>query len=201
MAPKHAETQDVTTPTTRALADAYAEALMAQSESEGQLNDLAAELRELVNLLDRSDDAEQLLTAALLSRAQRCELVRRVFHGRVSELLEAFLTVLARRNRLGLLRAAAERFEKQLERRRGKVELTVTTPVELDDAQRCRLIDDLRETFHAEPILTVRVDRELMGGATVQMGDAVYDASVSAQLRRFSRRLNERINSEGGPKA
>ena len=198
---ENVETQGVMAPTEQALADAYAEALMAQSESEGQLDDLSEEMGQLVGLLDRCDGAEQLLTAALLTLQERCELVRRVFHGRVSELLEAFLTVLARRNRLGLLRSAAGRFQKLLERRRGKVELTVTTPVALDARQQRQLVEELRRTFHAEPILTVRVDQELMGGATVQLGDFVYDASVAAQLRRFSERLNERITAEGGKTA
>ena len=176
-----------------ALAKMYAGALMSEAQTNERAAQIAEELTELVDLLERTHNAEALLAAAPLSTRERCEMVRRVFHGRVSELVEAFLGVLARRNRLGILRAAAGQFQKLLDKRMGKVELTVTTAEPLDDRQRQDLIADLRRTFHAEPILTLRVEKDLLGGARVRLGDDAYDSSVATQLRRFSEGLSKRV--------
>ena len=176
-----------------ALAKMYAGALFSEAQTNERAAQIAEELTELVDLLERTHNAEALLAAALLAARERCEMVRRVFHGRVSELVEAFLGVLARRNRLGILRAAAGQFQKLLDKRMGKVELTVTTAEPLDDRQRQDLIADLRRTFHAEPILTLRVEKDLLGGARVRLGDDAYDSSVATQLRRFSEGLSKRV--------
>jgi len=184
--------------TQHSVAGLYAEALLAETADDDQAEAVAAELEGLVGLFEQIDGFEGLLTTALLSVPQRRALVRRVFHGRVGERVEALLAVLAKRNRLGLLRAVACEFRRVLEEQRGKVKVTVTTAVELTAEQRRGLADDLRRAFGAEPILTTGVDESLLGGATVQVGDRLYDASVATELKHLARDLAERIADQTG---
>ena len=187
--------EGVMAPTQLAAAAVYAEALLDQIKDDAHAQDIARELESLVGLLDANPGAEELLTAALLSVRERCELILRIFHGRVSELMEAFMAVLARRDRLKLFRPAARQFQKLLDRRQGKVEVTLTTAIELNADQRRGAVEALRKALGAEPVLTTRVDPDLLGGATVRTGDRVYDASVAAQLKRLSQNLSRRITS------
>lgn len=175
------------------LAGVYAQALLDQTHDDDEARRIGSELKELVRLLDSVEGFEKLLTAALLSVRERCELVARIFHGRVAEAVEAFLAVLAKRSRLHLIRPAAAEFPKLLGQRQGKIRVTVTTATELDDKRREDLVEQLRRTFDTEPILTLRIDPTILGGAVVQTGDEVYDSSVAGELKRFSQRLTERI--------
>ena len=188
-------------PTQLAAVTVYAEALLDQVEDDARAEEVAVELESLVGLLDANPGAEELLTAALLSVRERCELVLRVFHGRVSELMEAFLAVMARRDRLRLFRPVARQFRRLLDRRQGKVEVTLTTAIALSADQRRAAVKALHKALGAEPVLTTRVDTDLLGGAVVRTGDRVYDASVAAQLKRLSKNLSRRIASptEGQP--
>ena len=177
-----------------AMADVYAQALLENARDEEQAGEINEELSAIVDLMDEIEGVEELLTRAILSTSDYRELIERIFRGRVSEPTEAMLAVLARRNRLPLLRAIAAEFPKMLGEKQGKIDVTVTTTTELDDEQREKLIDDLRKTFDAEPMLTTRVDRELLGGLVVQAGELIYDASVATALKHFSRNLMEKVS-------
>jgi len=183
-------------PAGESLARVYAEALLGQTPSDVEAEEVAAELDAIVSLLEQVDGFEELLTAALLSQSERAAVVNRVFHGRVSEPVEALLNVMARGGRLGLLRPLRRVFRSALYDREGKREVTVTTAVPLTPAQRAQVAASLAEMLGAEPVLTTRVDEDVIGGMVVRVGDSIYDASVRAELGNLGGRLKHEIKLE-----
>jgi len=190
------QVDSVMDPVSESLAEAYAAALLGQVPSDVEAEEVAGELDALVELLDTIEGFEGLLTAALLSSAERCALVRRIFHGRVGEPTEALLNVMARAGRLGLLRILRRVFRSALYRRQGKREVTVTTAAALDEQKRERVRRDLGGAFGGEPVIAFDVDEDMIGGMVVRVGDRVYDASVRARLAGLERRLRKEIRLE-----
>jgi len=176
-------------------ADRYARALLEALPDDARAEAAADELEAVVALLGRLDGAEDLLACSLIGKQER--LVQRVFGGRVSEPVEAFLHALARRGRLGLLRAATGRFRGSLHRRQGKVEATVVTAVELDAPVRQRVAAALSETLAAPVVLKTEVEESLLGGLLVRVGERVYDASIGGELRRLKDSLSRRVRETG----
>jgi F-type H+-transporting ATPase subunit delta len=68
--------------------------------------------------------------------------------------------------------------------------------VALDDAQQSAIRDRLSQAFRTTPVLKLEVDPSLIGGLVVQIGDDVYDASVSTHLDRLRESLIEGITHE-----
>ena len=180
------------------LADVYARALLDLLEEDAQAENASAELNEIVRLLDAEPGVERFLAGAPMSAAARTALIRKAFGGRCTAMLENLLGVLARRDRLGLLRSIAARYRLLLDRREGKVEVTVRTAVELDEAQRREVSAALAEILGAPPVLRTSVDPELIGGMSVAVEGRVYDASIGSQLERMRRALVARA---AGPHA
>jgi F-type H+-transporting ATPase subunit delta len=183
-------------PLSESLARVYAEALLGQVPGDVEAEAVAAELDAIVDLLDELDGFEELLTAALLTHADRTALVERIFRGRVAEPVEAALAVMANAGRLGLLRTLRRAFRSALYRRQGKRELTVVTAVGLSEPQRRRVVEALEQTLGGEVLVTWQVDGELLGGMVVRIGDHVYDASVRTELRHLQDRLGQEIRLE-----
>ncbi|HUT61846.1 MAG TPA: ATP synthase F1 subunit delta [Phycisphaerae bacterium] len=179
------------------LADVYARALLELLVDDGQAEGASDELAAMVGLLDAEPDIERLLTVAPISAADRTGLISRAFRGRCSTMLANLLGVLARRDRLGLLRAISARFRLLLDRRQGKVEVTVRTAVELDEAQRQEVSEALARMLGAPPVLRTRVDPELIGGIAVTVEGRVYDASIGSQLEHMRRALVARAGEQG----
>jgi F-type H+-transporting ATPase subunit delta len=190
------QVETVMDPAVVSAATVYVDALLGQLPSDSEAEEVAGELDAMVDLLDEIDGFELLLTAALISGAERCDMVRRIFHGRVSEIVEALLLVMADAGRLGLLRTLRRVFHSKFHVRQGKLEVAVISAVTLSDVQRGHVQQALAESLNAAVVLTCRVDPDLLGGVVVQVGDHVYDASIRAELRSVQARLRREIHLE-----
>lgn len=190
------QVDSVMDPVSESLARVYAEALLGQVPSDPEAEQVAAQLDAIVDLLDEIAGFEELLTAALISSAERTAVVERIFHARVGEPVEATLAVMAGAGRLGLLRTLRRVFRSALHRRQGKREVTVVTAVPVAEKHQRRIAAALAETLRAEPVVRWDVDEKLLGGMVVRIGDHVYDASVRAELHRLEGRLAREIRLE-----
>ncbi len=167
------------------LGRAYALALADYVTDADSLTQITDELRATAQLIRQTPGCREFLAATMMNRSQRQEMVERIFKGRVSKPLEMLLGVMAVNGRLGLIEAVADQFEKVLDRRAGRIDVTVTSAVELGDAERQQLRKILAEVFNAEPALHMNVDEEIIGGIVVKVGDTVYDGSVVGELNRM----------------
>jgi F-type H+-transporting ATPase subunit delta len=73
--------------------------------------------------------------------------------------------------------------------REGIVASSISSAVQLDDAQRARLEAMLAERSGKRVEAEYHVDPSLIGGITVRLGDTVYDGSVRRQLQRLRTRF------------
>ena len=181
------------------LAGVYADALAQTLPEDEHAESVAEELEGLVALADADPDLDLGRFAAMLHTAQRESLVRRIFAGRLSERAEALLMVLARHDRLELIRPVARTFREILNERQGKVEVTVTTARPVDEARRSEVAQTLAATLDAQPLVTWKTDPDLLGGLVIQVGDRVVDASVASRLEGFRDALRQRMLRRPAP--
>jgi len=171
------------------LAEVYASAALENLPAHEQAEEAAAELADVVRLLAATPELDYLLFRAPVSVAARSALVEKMFAGRCSPVVGALLGVLARRDRLKVLPAVAARFRALLDRREGKVEVTVTSAVALDEPTRKAVTEALAARLAAHPVLHELVDPRLVGGLVVSMGGKTYDDSIRTELEKLRRRL------------
>ncbi|MHB1425414.1 MAG: ATP synthase F1 subunit delta [Gemmataceae bacterium] len=178
---------------TRHVARIYAEALLAAADKRQQTQEVLEQLEELVrDVLARNAMFALFLASAVFNRDHKRQTLRHAFEGKINGVLYHFLLVLNDHDRLGILREVAVLMRDIYERRAGRMHVDVTAAVALDEAQREGLRRELRDKFHREPILSVRVDAELLGGLVVKVDDWVFDASVRARLERIRTQLIEK---------
>ena len=174
------------------LGDLYAKALLGAAPANDEAENLAVELEAIINILDQVPGAQALVEGGIMNTEQRSALVQKIFGGRVSAKIEAFLAVLDKHGRMQILRPAVRQFRKMLSSRQGKIEIIFTTAVELDEQQKQLVSDEIQKSINAQPILTTRVDEGLIGGAVLRIGDRVYDASILAQLAKMKQLLGKK---------
>ena len=117
-----------------------------------------------------------------LSDAQRAGLFIAVLGGRLSGDAENFVRVLAQNDRLTLLPEIREQFEALKNDREGVVEATLQSAFELTEAQLQDIVARLEKKTGRKVRPHVSVDRELIGGVRIVLGDKVIDGSARAQL-------------------
>lgn len=105
------------------------------------------------------------------------------------EVIRAFLALLLQRDRIALLPLVARAYGDLVDEREGVVKARVTTPVEIDEHERQRLVERLERSSGKRLKATFFVDPALIGGATVQLGDHLVDTSIRTQLTALARTL------------
>jgi len=95
---------------------------------------------------------------------------------------ENFVRVLAEAGRLGLLPEIRTQFEALRNQREGVVEAEVVSAFELSAAQLADVVQRLEKKTGRKVRAKVQLDKELIGGIKVVLGDKVIDGSARAQL-------------------
>jgi F-type H+-transporting ATPase subunit delta len=170
------------------VAHVYAEALL---NSAGQQGDAAVEeLESLIGDVFAADpDFETFLSSGAVGRDQKAQVIQSVFGSRGTPNFVNFLLVLNAHERLNLLRPILEAAREIRDQRARRIRVEVRSAVPLPDDQRERLRQQLRESFHQEPLLETRVDADLLGGLVLRVGDWLYDASVRTKLETLRNQL------------
>jgi F-type H+-transporting ATPase subunit delta len=116
------------------------------------------------------------------SDAQVAGLFIAILAGRLNAEAENFVRVLAQNGRLELLPEMREQFEALKNEREGVVEADVQSAFELSQPQLADLVQRLEKKTGRKVRAHVSVDRELIGGVKIVLGDKVIDGSARAQL-------------------
>ena len=117
-----------------------------------------------------------------LADARVAGLFISVLSGRLTGEAENFVRVLAQNGRLELLPEIRAQFDALRNEREGVVEAEVVTAFELDPAQLADLVQRLEKKTGRKVKAKVTLDKELIGGIKVVLGDKVIDGSARAQL-------------------
>ena len=96
--------------------------------------------------------------------------------------IRSLIRLLVERDRIALLPGIARAYGRLVDRREGIAEARITTAVEIDAAQRATYVAQLERTSGKRIRATFYIDPALLGGAMVQVGDRLVDASLAGQL-------------------
>lgn len=103
--------------------------------------------------------------------------------------VRSLVRLLVERDRIALLPAIALAYGALVDRREGIAPARVTTALELSQAQRDEYVRQLERASGRRIRATFAVDPALLGGATVQVGDRLVDASLAGQLAALGAQL------------
>ena len=160
----------------------YAEALAEAAEARGLLAEVADEIALVAAFWTKERDFRTFFLSGAIARHAKGTALDRVFRGRANDLTTDFLQVLLHRGRLWALPAVATAFATILDRRLGRVPVTLQTAVEVSPADLEAWRGRIRVAIGKEPVLTHHVRPALVGGAVLRVGDVVADGSVRRRL-------------------
>ncbi len=159
----------------------YAEAAFRLADDAGALGKWSEMLRALA-LVAGDARVRAAVADPNLSDAKAAGLFIAILAGRLSGEAENFLRVLAENGRLGLLPEIAAQFEALKNAREGVLEAEVHSALELSSAQLADLVQRLEKKTGRKVKAKLEIDKELIAGVRIVLGDKVIDGSARAQL-------------------
>ncbi|CAN5720512.1 ATP synthase F1 subunit delta [soil metagenome] len=170
----------------------YAETLLTLADRHGgepTVDDFGRSLAELNRLLDREPRIRKFLETPLIEIEAKTAVVRHALEGRVPDLFLRFVLVVIQKRRAPFLEDIAEQYGELVDQRRGRVRAEVVVAREPDEQLREEIRTSLQRMLGLEVLPSFRVDRGLIGGVVVRVGDQILDGSVRKRASALRRHL------------
>jgi F-type H+-transporting ATPase subunit delta len=179
------------------IARVYATALYQAAVEEGRVAEVRRDLEEFVQATESSSELRRFLGAAEVSDSRKKEVLLELVEGG-DELVRNFLRLLVDKNREGELDGAYRAFVELVEAAEGLVHVEVVSAVPLTKSLEYALRTKIETSLGKTVELTLTVDKEILGGLRLRIGDRVADASVRHRLERLREMLTSPMASLEG---
>jgi len=162
-------------------ADVYADALIADTEET-----FCKQLEEIISILHQHPKFFELLATPEISAEEKKKLLKDIFHDSISPHVSNLLFSLSSSDRLELLDSIYQEYQKRVNgRRAAPLSGKLFSAFELED-EKIREIEKRFEKYYNTKIhLSLEIDKDLIGGIVVTIGDKVFDGSIRSQLMQL----------------
>ncbi len=170
----------------------YAEALFEAARERDELEDTLDDLKDFVAALEESEELSLFFYGGQIPEREKRRAIDALTEGMALPVTN-FLKVLADNGREEILDEVLLRYEELVKEHLGRVEVEVTTAVELSEEEGNRIKERLGRLLEGrEVILDTSVDPDILGGAVFQFGGRMVDSSVRGQLLSLREEMLER---------
>lgn len=170
----------------------YAEALFEAARERDELEEVLSDLQEFVTALRETEELRLFFYGGQIPERQKRSALDGLTEG-MSTSTTNFLKVLVDNGREEILEEVLARYEQLVKEHLGRIEVDVTTAVELSEEQRDRLKERLASVLEGrEVILETNVDPGLIGGAVFRFGGRLMDGSIRGRLESLREGMLER---------
>jgi F-type H+-transporting ATPase subunit delta len=170
----------------------YSGALFEAARERGELEEVLSDLGEFVAALRESEELRLFYYGGQVPERQKRRALDGLTEGMKTSTTN-FLKVLVDNGREEILEEVLGRYEQLVKEHLGRIEVGVTTAVELSPDQLDRLKERLEETLEGkEVVLETNVDPELIGGVVFRFGGRMMDGSIRGRLESLRVGMLER---------
>jgi ATP synthase F1 delta subunit len=162
----------------------YAGALFDVAREKGRLDEVREQLAQFADAVDGDRDLQVFFFSPYLSSAEKREGMKRAISGAEPELIN-FLELLIEKQRMPEIFPIRRQFDELWKRENRRIDVTVTSAVELDPAVVRRIGEQVERQTGEEVDLSSRVDDGILGGIVLQVGNMVLDASIHSRLEKL----------------
>jgi len=162
----------------------YADALFEAARDRGKLDPIHEQLGQFADAVDRDRQLQVFFFSPYLSSAEKRDGLKRAISGAEAELIN-FLELLTEKHRMPEIFRIRREFDELWKVENRRLEVTVTSAVELDPAVVEKIGQEVERQTGDEVDLASRVDDSILGGIVLQVGNMVLDASIRARLEKL----------------
>jgi F-type H+-transporting ATPase subunit delta len=164
-------------------------AAAAEAESQRRLDDVEDELFRFGRIIAANSDLRRALADAAAPEEGKRELLRNLLEGKVAPSSLRLITQLVVHPRGRSLEVGLEEVGQLVAQQRRRLVAVVRSAVELTEAQKQRLEAWLRTSYGRDVHLNVEVDKRVLGGFSVRIGDEIIDTTIVGRIEEVRRRL------------
>ncbi|HWR38013.1 MAG TPA: F0F1 ATP synthase subunit delta [Patescibacteria group bacterium] len=161
----------------------YAQAAYELAAEKNKLDLAQQQLEMVASTICEHAELSDLFYHPRVPAAAKKEILQQIFAGQLEDFLNKFLLVLVDKSRENLLPAIVGEYVRLANEERNITEADVVTAFALTENQLAALATKLGQVTGKTVLLKTHVDKQILGGIVIKMGDKLIDGSVQRQLR------------------
>ncbi len=170
----------------------YGEALFAVALEENRLDEFFGAGKMLVDILQSNEDLKQFLHHPKIIKEDKIRMIEGTFRGRVPKEMVGILVLMISKGRTSEMTSVFQHFLNLVKEEKKIGQADITTAIELNVLQKSKIEEKLLKTTKYEAFeCTYHVDKTLIGGMVIRIGDRVVDSSIKTKLYDLTRELRK----------
>lgn len=174
------------------LARRYAKGLLRLAIENEKQEEISAEVIQLTNLLDESEDLVSFFNSPIIGKEKKQEVVAEVFKS-FSQPVRKFVEVIVDHGRESNIKVILSEYTVMAKEEQGINKVIITSVSPLSDAQQQKIIAESKEKFNlttSKYDIVNKIDESLIGGFILRIGDIQLDASVKTKLTNLKKEFD-----------
>jgi F-type H+-transporting ATPase subunit delta len=164
-------------------------AAAAEAESQSRLDDVEDELFRFGRVVAANPDLRRALVDGNAPEEARRDLLRGLLGNKVAPTSLRLITQLVLHPRGRSLETGLDEVGQLVAAQRQRLVAVVRSAVELTEGQKQRLSAWLSASYGRDVHLNVEVDKRVLGGFSVRIGDEIIDTTIVGRIEEVRRRL------------
>lgn len=160
----------------------YALALYQVAEEKGKVEEYLESLREICDLIDNNKEFSEVIKHPQISTKNKKNTFINIFKGRIDNELLSYLLILIDKDRIAYIREKLNQMEKIHLERKNTLLALVKTAVPLLEEEAEELKKKLEAKYDKKIIMSTEIDKSILGGVFVRVGNDVIDGTVKSRL-------------------
>jgi len=163
----------------------YALAMFGIALEHDNLDTMQEDLQMLKEALGENPGYLEYLINPAVKKSERLQNIKTVFEDKICEDVFAFMNILVEHEDTYAINDAINEFERMYEDYKHYATAVVTSAVELTEDEKTKLMAKLTKVTGKRIVASYEVDKNLMGGLTVEVDGMYYDGSVRKNLKNI----------------
>jgi F-type H+-transporting ATPase subunit delta len=173
------------------VAKRYAKALHASAEESGSVEQTGEQLQSVVDVYNQEQDLRVIMSHPGISADAKLDLIKQAFGDRLSDLVISTLKLLIERGRFSVLPAMCKAYMDIADERSGRARAIVYSAYELSEADNQAIAAQFGKLTGKTIAVENIIDKSLIGGIRVRIGDRLYEGSVAGKLEQLRKQLKQ----------
>ena len=175
------------------IASVYAQALYGLKKDEGTVEAVLTQMNVLAESFQVEPGFVRLLSAANISKAERCQILDQSFRSKIDADLLSFMKILAQKGYMRYFFDCCKVFRSLYNEDNGILEVRAYTACELSSQQKHRLCEKLAGITGKHISLQNRIDPNCLGGIRLDYDGKQVDDTLQHRLSSIKTLLSETV--------
>ena len=173
------------------VASRYAKSFIDLTIQQGVLEQAYADMKLIADVCKSNHDFVVFLKSPIIKTDKKQTVLKEVFSSKLNKVTDAYIQLITDKKRELYIAEIANEFINQYKEKKKILTAVVVTASGIDDATRKKVMELVKGETKSEVVLEEKIDKNIIGGFIIRVGDKQVDASIARKLNNLKQTFKE----------